>query len=266
MISSQSIEYKFSKSTNLVIKKELPLVGVTCSNPQRAMRLINSKLDNARIHSDSWGVTIYTGEYKNTRMFVAIVPMGSAGAGFAFLEMFVAGAEHVIRYGSNDRYIESEQLRDIILINRADNLNGSMMDAGVIPAMMGKPINSCPMLMAVFLENAKETGHPVKQMVCHNVDDYHAFNYPDLLPKLIGDRVKRRIKNLENGQPCAWDMETAALYWRAKQFKASSLTVMQSLIKHKGEDTAYDGLHGQISIEMESMFGELIFSSLYQVL
>ncbi|NES74714.1 MULTISPECIES: hypothetical protein [unclassified Okeania] len=55
-------------------------------------------------------------------MFVASVPMGAGGSGFAFLEMYAAEANYIVRYGSNDRYVTPDNLRDINIIDEANNL------------------------------------------------------------------------------------------------------------------------------------------------
>jgi hypothetical protein len=89
--------------TNVLIKKTLPARGVVSSNPKRVERLLTRAteeglLTNIQEHTNvGWGVTIYTATLfgGNVPIFVAGVPMGSAGSGFAFFEMFAAGAQAV---------------------------------------------------------------------------------------------------------------------------------------------------------------------------
>lgn len=47
--------------------------------------------------------------------------MGAGGSGFAFLELFAAGAQRVIRYGSNDR--PSPLSHEALLVSYADGLH-----------------------------------------------------------------------------------------------------------------------------------------------
>lgn len=87
--------------TNVLIKKILPARGVVSSNPKRVERLLTRAseeglLTNVQEHTNvGWGVTIYTAAFSDVPIFVAGVPMGAAGSGFAFFEMFAAGAQAV---------------------------------------------------------------------------------------------------------------------------------------------------------------------------
>ena len=87
-----------STYTNVIVKQPLPARGVVSSNPKRVERLLqnakaNNLLTNVKTHTNvGWGVTIFTAVYKNeVEIFIAGVPMGSAGSGFAFFELFAAG-------------------------------------------------------------------------------------------------------------------------------------------------------------------------------
>lgn len=88
---------KFTRYENVIIKKPLPVAGIVCSNPQRTQRLVNRYFPEAQLHTDSWGIVIYTGSYQGHDMFVASVPMGAGGSGFAFLEMYAAEAHYIVR-------------------------------------------------------------------------------------------------------------------------------------------------------------------------
>ena len=101
-------------------------------------------------------------------------------------------------------------------------------------------------------------------MICHNVRDYHAYNFTDFFDK--HDNIQGQIESLEdgnrnNGQAHCWDMETAALFWRAKQFGGHAATLLQNLLKKPGT-SPYEGEHGKISLEMENTFYEVIFDTL----
>ena len=258
---------KFTINENVVIKKQLPLAGVVCSNPHRNKRIVKGFLENPEIHTNDWGILVYKGLYHNKEVFVAHVPMGAGGAGFAFLEMYTAGAEYIIRYGSNDRYVTEESLHDINLIDEVDNLYGIMRDSGAPETEWGKSLFASPVLLDIIVKNAGKIKHPVKRMICHNVEDYHAYNYPEL----VGDNTER-IRNIINGiehktnKKSTWDMETGALYWRAFQFEKHAITLLQSLIKHRGGCKPYGGEHGKVSIEMEGVFCKLILNSIAEII
>jgi hypothetical protein len=87
--------------TNVIIKRPLPSRGVVSSNPKRVERLLQHAeklglLTEIKMHTNvGWGITIHSAVYKNVEIFVAGIPMGSAGSGFAFFEMFAAGAQAV---------------------------------------------------------------------------------------------------------------------------------------------------------------------------
>lgn len=90
-----------SIQTNVLIHKTLPARGVVSSNPKRVERLLKRTsqeglLTNVQEHTNvGWGVTIYTAMFRDVPIFVASVPMGAGGSGFAFFEMFAAGAQAV---------------------------------------------------------------------------------------------------------------------------------------------------------------------------
>ncbi len=257
---------KFTRSENVIIKKPLPAAGIVCSNPQRTQRLVNRYFPEAQLHTDSWGIVIYTGSYQGHDMFVASVPMGAGGSGFAFLEMYAAEAHYIVRYGSNDRYVTPDNLRDINIIDEANNLYGLMRDSGLSASQWGQSLSASPLLVDSLRHQAESLLCPVQLMICHHVEDYHAYNYPELIGEGTNN-LKSLINTLESStqKKSAWDMETAALFWRATQFQKHAVTVLQSLIKHRGETTPYEGEYGRIATEMEQVFGQLILDSLVAI-
>ncbi|KAJ1462951.1 hypothetical protein M885DRAFT_609984, partial [Pelagophyceae sp. CCMP2097] len=171
--------------TNVLVKSPLPERGIVSSNPKRVERLLSSaqsdgSLSNVMPHTDAgWGVIVHTAKYRDTSIFIAAVPMGSAGAGVAFFEMFAAGARAIVRYGSNDRKTTAENLRDVLVVDVIDNVIGLTSDSCAGHRADGATtISASPTLVAALEECAKKSRCPVKRMVCHNVEDYHAFNFP----------------------------------------------------------------------------------------
>ena len=257
----------FGRQENVIVKLSLPAAGVACSNPQRCGRLVANFLEKARTHTDSWGIEIQTGIYRGQEVFVAAVPMGAGGSGFAFLELFAAGAEYIVRYGSNDRQVSPENLREIYLVDEADNLYGLLRDSGLPEEIWGQPLWASSVLITTLQQQATRLNCPVQLALCHHLEDYHAFNFPECAGE-AGKRVRAHHQTLAQGnaKPSVWDMETAALFWRAQQFERHGATVLQSLIKHRGEQSPYEGDYGQIAMAMERTFGQLILDSLIAVL
>ena len=257
--------------TNVLIKKTLPPRGVVSSNPKLVQRLLDTAqqekmLTNVTVHTDNgWGVIIYTAEHLNKPLFIASVPMGAAGSGVAFFEMFAAGAHAIIRYGSNDRDVGMENLRDIIVVDKADNVIGMRADACSLEVDgSSRAIGASLKLVAALETGAKQIGRPVKPMVCHNVEDYHAFNFPQFFYQPTTASITARIADLEaadGDRMHCWDMETGALFLRAQQFGRHAATVLQSLIKRPGM-SPYEGEHGKISLEMEREFYKLVLDAL----
>jgi purine-nucleoside phosphorylase len=247
-----------STHSNVIIKKRLPARGIVSSNPKRLERLIQQSghlLSDLQEHTNAgWGILIYTATYENADMFLAAVPMGSAGSGFAFFEMFAAGAQAIIRYGSNDRSVQFEDLRDIVVVDEADNLTGFGKPDGPIPASS--------QLVSLLTECGQENGCKTQTMVCHNVEDYHAYNFSEFF---VDEEcaIQENIQELEadmDRKHCA-DMETAALFWRASQFGGHAATVLQNLVKKPGT-SPYEGEHGNVSLAMEKTFYQVIFKAL----
>jgi len=230
--------------------------------------LIENHIEHPRRHTDSWGVSVWTGEFGGTEVFVASVPMGAGGSGFAFHELFSAGALAIIRFGSNDRRVTAERLRVLSIVEWADNLYGLMRDSGFSETELGTRVVASPELKASVLHTANDFGCKAELAGCHHVEDYHAWNYPHLV-KDTGAAIQQRIDLLEdreNALPHVWDMETAALYLRAQQFGRHALTILQSLMKHPGITTPYAGKHGHVALEIELAFGEIALTSLLRFL
>ena len=259
-----------SCATNVLIKEPLPARGIVSSNPKRVERLLeraqrDGLLTSVQQHTDAgWGVVIYTASYLHIPLFVASVPMGSAGAGVAFFEMYAAGALAIVRCGSNDRGTTTEMLHDVVIVDMVDNIIGMAADACLDHHSDGTTtIPASTTLVSALEACSKKSACPVKRMSCHNVEDYHAFNFPHFFYNAGG--ISARIASLEakhkDGTLHCWDMETGALFLRAQQFGAHAATVLQCLIKMPGY-SPYEGEHGIISLAMESTFYGIVLDSL----
>lgn len=214
--------------TNVLIKSALPARGIVSSNPLRVERLLdqaykNGVLTNVKEHTNSgWGVKISTASYKGAEIFVAVIPLGSTGAGFAFFEMFAAGAQAIVRYGANDA---TATMKEFVIVDSVDSLVGLSYAAGKKDASRSDVFKASSELVGLLNFKASSQGLPTKQMICHNVEDYHAYNFSEFFEQ--GDAIRNQIEERKNGsEQCCWDMETAALFLRANQFGMHAATVL----------------------------------------
>lgn len=253
----------FTIKQNVVIKNMVPISGITCSNPERAMRIVRNNLEDVVLHTSSWGIVVHTGRYKNEDVFIASVPMGAAGSGFAFHELFAAGAKKLIRYGSNDYNISHDQLYDVSIAEKADNLYGLMKDNGLDYDILGQEIGGSIDLFHKLVDNFKNSEiNKINTVTCHNIEDYHAFNNPDLLSSTNKKNVLNILEKISRSGPGAWDMETAALYLKAKQFNANAITVLQSIIKKDLLKNPYDEDFKSTIVKIESIISKGCLDSL----
>lgn len=231
---------KFTIKENVIIKKRVPSCGICCSNPERMQRIVDNNLVDSYTHTDSWGVKVIVGKFNYKEVFLATAPMGAAGSAFAFHELYASGATNIIRYGSNDYKVDASQLYDICIIEKADNLYGVMRDGGYSADSFGSENKCSKYLLDKITKNIKETTlNKINYLTCHNIEDYHAYNNPNLLEENNRKRVLEIIKNFKSESAGAWDMESASLYLKAKQFNGNAITVLQSVIKTELKDNPY---------------------------
>lgn len=255
---------RYTLAENVIIKQTVPERGIVCSNPARAARVSERLLSERTTLCEDWGVRVECGCCADgTALFVAAVPMGAGGSGFAFLELFAAGARAILRYGSSDRRIEAAQLRDILLIDRADNLVGLMRDAGLPAETWGTEILASPALVAAIESAADERSLRVHRRLCHHLEDYHAANFPECADRAA---VLARMPWLLDDDP-GWnsDMESAALFFRARQCDGHAASVLQPLLKQRGQTSPYSGDHAAISLAMEAVIIDLVGAALQRV-
>jgi uridine phosphorylase len=252
----------FGLAENVILKQAVPAHGIVCSNPARAARVAERLLSEPRWLCDAWGFSVTTGHSAEGRAcFVAAVPMGAGGSGFAFHELFAAGARFIIRYGSSDRQVSLDQLREVLLIDQADNLYGLMREAGEPEAACGGLLPASSHLVAAVAEEAAARGVPLQRRICHHLEDYHAANFPDCSE---GAHTRRPWLAATDDSSWCSDMESAALFFRARQFGAHAVSVPQPLLKQRGGTTPYSGVHAAISLEMEGVISALVGAALFR--
>jgi uridine phosphorylase len=213
--------------SNVLIKNSLPARGVVSSNPLRIERLLRCcgkdsigepLLKDIKIHTDSgWGIRIWTAVYQGVEMFVAIVPMGSTGAGFCFWEMYSAQAQAILRLGANDVTGNG----DVVICHEADNLISLPHAAGDLQYNRETVLEASCVLVHLLQQNDPQA----KKLIVHNVEDYHAYNFSECLPD-GGKHIREFITRLKEKGDCCFDMESATLFYRAKQFGLHAATVL----------------------------------------
>lgn len=156
-----------------------------------------------------------------------------------------------------------ENLQELVVVDKADNLVGLPYASGRSDIGPEDTIDASAELVDLLAETVQERGLLLKRMICHNVEDYHAYNFSEFFVNGEED-ITAQIERLErNDRDHCWDMETAALFWRASQFGLHAATVLQNLLKRPGT-SPYEGEHGKISLAMESTFYLVIFETLLE--
>jgi len=241
---------------NLFVRIAVPKQGVVCSNQSRVDRIC-SVLDNRVCYEVPWGPKIYIGEYKSTPFFIASAPVGS-GSGLMFTELYAAGAEYIVRYGSDDYGSDDvknpgEYEHEIIkIIDEADNLYGYNIASGTPEEDWGQVVAASHVLVKCLKEESNSRNLQVETRICHHLENYHSLRTPH---KFASDREKvlraqlaqleaRKDANAamtESGSACAkkssFDMETAVLFTVAKDFTGYTIDSSKATT---GKDTSSD--------------------------
>ncbi|MCX8514646.1 MAG: S-methyl-5-thioribose kinase, partial [Burkholderiales bacterium] len=254
---------KYSLTENLIIKSNMPSVGIVSSNPKRAERIAYSCLQDVILlteYQSAWALDIYIGKYKDKFVFVAGVALGASGASFAIQQLASAGAKVIIRYGSNDNPgITKADMAKVILVDSADNLVGLMHANGEPEQDWGKTLYADTELVAQLNKEFKKSGLNVEMAICHHVEDLVAYNYPVLHPnyKQISNQLEKLYLNQATKLHCR-DMETAALFYRAKIDGFVAATVLQNIPKIPGKNQVYYNEVGETARQMEPRIAKVI--------
>jgi len=249
----------FTLAQNVIVKASVPPVGVVSSNPERTQRLVAQCLQQPTVAVQSWGVTVVTGTMQGRDLFFASVPMGASGSAHAFHELFAAGARAVVRLGSNDGWVRPEDMGGVVLVSEARGLRGLSWDHGIDPAAVDTPLHPDPNLMDQLRACCQAQSLTYTERVCFNVDDYHAYLYPDLAPQ--PERIRQRLAQYDAVGPHCRDMETAALFLKAQQFGVRAASVLQNVVKQKAE-APYAGDTGARAKMQEVLIARLIVAAL----
>lgn len=258
----------FTIAENISIKKPLPKHGVACTNAQRAKRLL-ALLKNPVLHTDSWGCLVYTGFVAGFPLFLATVSLGS-GASFSFHEMFAAGCDYLVRYGSDDRSVTLADIDAFSLVTVTDNLQGLPMALHDTAHTAFTPLPASPRLLKAFRASAEAKQRRIREVVCHHIEDYHRAVFPALCETdAMALAVSEHLRAIEQAYPSdtlhAWDMESAVLFYCAQHWKKDAITVLQAVLKPRGNDLGYEGQVGKTAFEMEPLFLDWIVGAFQQV-
>ena len=155
-----------------------------------------------------------------------------------------------------------ETLRELVIVDKADNLVSLCHAGGSSTVTANTVMSASPALVTLISNTVQAQNLSSSRMICHNVEDYHAYNFTDFFDER--SNIHEQIEALEkdSDQAHCWDMETAALFWRANQFGRHAATILQNLLKKPGT-SPYEGEHGKISLELEHTFYQVIFETLY---
>ena len=252
---------RFTIEQNVIIKSTIPEYGIVSSNPERTNRLQKSLLREGEKIFDSWGVTVFIGNEIHTdrEFFLASVPMGASGSAHAFHELMAAGANNIVRLGSNDVWVTDDDIESVILVKETRGLRGLSWDHGMNESNVDTPIYASTKLINSLQQAAIDKKIRYEQRICFNVDDYHAYLYPE--HAVASDRIKERLSYYDSVAPYCRDMESASLYLKAREFRVEVASVLQNVIKQK-KDLPYAGDTGLKAKQFELKIGAMVLQAL----
>ena len=255
----------FTIQQNVIIKEAIPKKGIVSSNPERSLRLSSEFLESPTVKIQSWGVGIITGNITygsiSEEFFFAYVPMGASGSAHAFHEIFAAGAQEVVRLGSNDVWVQEKEMDSLVLVSESRGLRGLSWDHGIEEKDVDLPLMPDDDLNRRLIQSCNRSSFPFSTCVCFNVDDYHAYLYPELTEN--PQRIKQRLDTYHSFGPYSRDMETASLFLKANQFGTKAASVLQNVFKQKKE-SPYEGPSGDKAKINESNIADIIINALLE--
>lgn len=200
-------------------KGEIAKIVLMPGDPLRAKYIAENFMENVKLVNQVRGMYAYTGTYKGKEITVMGHGMGIPSIGIYTHELFkFYDVDCIIRIGSCGAYVESLNLKDVIVVNEgysestfAESYNGDK-----VHSVAAK--NSCN---DVILETAKELNLNVVQGNVHSADAFYSST--------------ANIKELYEKHGClAAEMEAFALFHIANVLNkkaACILSVSDSLVK-----------------------------------
>ena len=200
-------------------KEDIAKVVLMPGDPLRAKYIAENFLEDAKLVNSVRGMFAYTGTYKGKRLTVMGHGMGIPSIGIYTHELFsVYDVDCIIRIGSCGAYVESLDLKDIIVVNEgySESTFAEVYNGCKDHSIAAK--NSCN---DVILETAKEMDLKIVQGNVHSTDAFYS--------------TTANLKELYEVHGCiAAEMEAFALFNIANALNKKAgciLSVSDSLVK-----------------------------------
>ena len=274
-VTASSADLQLALRDNLFIRQPVPKKGIVCSNQERARRLAAEYLvqETVTTFACSWGAQVWIGHYvKNStqQIFVAIAPVRS-GSGLVFQELYSAGCEYLVRYGSDDcKDPDPTEYHSIKLVDVTDNLVGFCQASGLPESEWGAAVPASPVLVKAFEDEANARQLTVQRRICHHLENYHSLRNPQVYPGRV-DNLNQQLAKLSAQTPPglkeSFDMESAVLFRVAKDSHKHAVSILQTVNKEApGDCDPYEGKLRQEALAKErGLFVDYIFSGLLRV-
>ena len=250
---------------NLFVRIRVPKKGIVCSNQGRVER-ITTILTDVQTYEVPWGPKIFIGKYKDQEIFIASAPVG-AGSGLMFTELYSAGADYIVRYGSDDvKNIMDGEESLIKIVDETDNLYGFNMASGVPEEEWGKSIFASDVILQALKAEAHDRKLMVEVRVCHHLENYHALRTPNKFSYKRGKKLYKQLNAIKRrDKKESMDMESAVLFRVAKDFGKHAASVLQTVNKNDSKMGPYEGVNREQAIGLETIFVDYILSSLLRI-
>ncbi|NCF70894.1 MAG: hypothetical protein GWP59_04245 [Chlamydiales bacterium] len=257
---ASDVELKLEE--NLFVRIAVPKKGIVCSNMLRAER-VSSKLQDLKTYQTAWGPSVFIGKYNGEEVFVAQAPVGS-GSGLMFSELYSAGAEDIVRYGSDDHpFPKAEEFQMVKIIDETDNLIGFELASGIDSESCGKSISAAPSLVKALESEANKRGLNVEKRICHHVENYHAIKNPHSFKAREASIQKQKKAKERSDKKESYDMESAVLFRVAKDFGKRAASVLQTVHKDSSKTGPYEGSFRKEALNVEEdMFMDFVLTAL----
>lgn len=256
---------KLTLSDNLFVRIAVPKKGVVSSNQGRVERM-SKILANLQVFEVPWGPKIFIGEFKGERFFIASAPVGS-GSGLMFTELYSAGAEYIIRYGSDDVKETADYEQSLVkIIDETDNLYGYNMASGVAQEEWGKSVFASEKILSALEQESTARQLPIEKRVCHHLENYHALRTPEKFSAEREQILRQQLAHIKRtDKKESFDMESAVLFKVAKDFGKHAATVLQTVNKKSSKEGPYEGKNKEQAVLLETTFIDFILSSLLRI-
>ena len=200
-------------------KEDIAKVVLMPGDPLRAKYIAENFMENIKLVNTARGMYAYTGTYKGKEITVMGHGMGIPSIGIYAHELFsFYDVDCIIRIGSCGGYVESLNLKDVLLVKEAysESTFAQVYNGEKSHSIVAK--NSCNDIIS---QTAKELGIDVIEGNVHSSDAFYS--------------TTTDISNLYKEHGCiAVEMETFALFHIANSLNkkvACILSVTDSLVK-----------------------------------